>query len=325
MRLVLLVAALLPWGALGCQRPAARPEVVTVEVALLPRFSLVHVAQARGYFRDEGLDVTLRPHRFGQAALTALLRGDADLATCAETPVVFAELRGERLSVLASIASATQNSAVIARREQGISGPADLRQRTIGVTFGTSGAFFLDTLLLRHGVDRRDVHLVDLTPETMADALARGEVDAVATWNPTAAELQKRFGAKVAAFHEEELHADTGLIVSRRGFAQQRPEAARRFVRALLRAETLFRSAPEEARRVATSALAVEPASLDAMLRLFEFRVRLDQGLLVLMEEEADWARRSGQVAASAMPDLLATMESAPLLAVKPEAVGFLR
>jgi NitT/TauT family transport system substrate-binding protein len=159
----------------------------------------------------------------------------------------------------------------------------------------------------------------------MDDALSAGEVDAVATWNPTAAELQARLGEKVAAFFEEELYSDTGLIVSRRGFAQRRPEAASRFVRALLKAEALFRSAPEEARRTAASAMAAEPGSLDAMLRLFEFRVRLDQGLLVLMEEEADWARRSGQVAASAMPDLLATMESAPLLAVKPEAVGFLR
>jgi NitT/TauT family transport system substrate-binding protein len=61
------------------------------------------------------------------------------------------------------------------------------------------------------------------------------------------------------------------------------------------------------------------------MLRCEHFRVRLDQGLLVLLEEEADWARRSGQAPGSASPDFRATMESAPLLAVKPDAVGFLR
>jgi NitT/TauT family transport system substrate-binding protein len=190
--------------ACGCtERRSARPlEPLTIELAMLPHFSLVHVAQARGYFREEGLAVTLRPHRFGKAALTALLEGQGDLATSAETPVVFAELSGRRLSVLASIGVSRKNMAVVTLTRAGISSPGDLKGKRIGVTRASSGEFFLDTFLLRHGLERQEVRFLDLRPEEMEEALASGRVDAAATWNPTALLLQRRFADQARSFYE---------------------------------------------------------------------------------------------------------------------------
>ena len=64
---------------------------------------------------------------------------------------------------------------------------------------------------------------------------------------------------------------------------------------------------------------------MDSMLKHFDFRVRLDQSLLVLMEEEARWAIRSGLVPKQETPNYLSTLEVEPLLAVKPEAVQLVR
>jgi NitT/TauT family transport system substrate-binding protein len=314
-------------SAAGCAEkpPALTLEAVSINVPTLPRNSLLLVAQAKGYFREEGLEVTVLQHQFGKLALDALLDGKGDLAACAETPVVFAELQGRPLSVIASIGTSTKNSAVVARRDAGISRPRDLAGKRVGVSNGTSGAFFLDTFLLRHAVDRQQVILVDLRPDEMAEALAGGRVDAVATWNPTALELGLRFGAKVQSFYEEDLYSETSMLVTRRGFATQRPEAARRVLRGLLKAEAFFRSRPEEARRVVATTLTVAPELLEPMLRQFEFRVRLDQSLLVLMEEEARWALRAGLVAGRNPPNFLETISADPLTAVKPEAVGYLK
>lgn len=322
-----ILAATMLAMAIGCPERRAAPTVepVTIEVAMIPHFSLVLVAQAKGYFRNQGLAVTLRPHPFGKVALAALLDGNGDLATCAETPVVFAELRGQPLSILASIGSSRKNSAVVALKEAGIATPGDLKGKRIGVTKGTSGDFFLDTFLLRHGVDRGDVLLVDVAPAEMEEGLASRRIDAAATWNPTALLLQRRFGEKVKSFFEEELYSETLLIVGRRGFAEQRPEAARRVLRALLEAEAFFRTQPEEARRVAAAALGADTGTLDPMLRLFDFRVRLDHSLLVLMEEERRWAIREGLVPPQPSFNFLPVFSAEPLLAAKPEAVGLVR
>lgn len=313
--------------ACGCtqQRGTVPLEPLTLATAALPNFWLVQVAHARGYFATEGLEVTLQTHQLGKLALDALLEGRADLAACAETPVVFAELRGQHASVLASIASGTRNQAVLALKQAGISAPADVKGRRIGVTLGTTGDFFLDTFLLRHGVDRRDVRFVDLRPDQMADALARGAVDAVATWVPVTFALQARFGERLQTFYAEDLHAEDALLVGRRGFAEQRPEAARKVLRALLKAEALVRDHPEEARRSVAPVPDEEAGSLDASLGFFEFQVRLDQSLLVLMEEEARWALRSGLAPAQPPPDFLAAIAMVPLLSVRPERVGLLR
>lgn len=311
----------------GCteRRSASSVESVTFDVAMLPHFSLVLVAQAKGYFQQEGLAVTLRPYAFGQVALSAMLQGPAELATCAETPVVLAELRGERLSVLARISRSTRTMAVIARKDRGISGPPDLAGKRVGVTLGTSGHFFLDTFMLRHAIDGRKVHLVDLKPDAMAGAIERGEVDAVATWAPTTISLQKRFGEKVEAFYVEDLYSEMGVLVARRGFAQRRPEVAKRVLRALFRAEALFTEQPEEARRVVAAVLVDDAEFLDATLRQFQFRIRLGQSLLEQMEEEGAWARRMGLATVDPAPDLLDALEPAPLLAVRPDAVGLVR
>jgi NitT/TauT family transport system substrate-binding protein len=326
MKRLIVVTALLAIAA-GCrkERDVAAPEPVTIAVAMMPTASLVHVAQAKGYFAREGLAVTFKPTAFGKPALAAAIAGEADLATSAETPVVFAEDRGESLSIIASIASSTRSNAVLAMRSAGIEKPADLNRKRIGVTRGTSGDFFLDTLLLSYSVDRRDVHFVDLKPEEMGDALARGDVDAVATWNPTALALLGRFGERVSAFYAEDLYAEVWLLVGRRGFVQRRPEVARKVLRALLRAEEFFRDHPDEARQAVIDAVPGQPGFLGEALRQLDLRVRLDQSLIVLMEEEARWIRRAARASESPPIDFLDAIEAAPLLAVRPESVGLIR
>ena len=85
------------------QKPAGPPEKVTIAYATLPETALAQVAQSRGYYREEGLEVTARLHPYGKPALEDLLTGKADFATVAETPVMFAIMKGEKISVIATI------------------------------------------------------------------------------------------------------------------------------------------------------------------------------------------------------------------------------
>jgi NitT/TauT family transport system substrate-binding protein len=121
------------------------------------------------------------------------------------------------------------------------------------------------------------------------------------------------------------VYSETFNLASRTEFAQQRPEAVKKVLRALLRAEALFRDEPEKARRVEAKALEGDPTQVGAMLGLFDFRVRLDQSLVVLMEEEARWAIHAGLVPKQEMPNVLAAIAPEPLLAVRSGAVGLIR
>jgi NitT/TauT family transport system substrate-binding protein len=150
-------------------------------------------------------------------------------------------------------------------------------------------------------------------------------VDAVTTWIPSLKSLQDSLGDKVISFYAEDVYWETFNIASRSGFAQERPEAAKKLLRALLRAEALFRDKPQEARRAVAAARKENPADVGEMLAIFEFHVRLDQSLVVLMEEEARWAIHAGLAPKQQMPNFLASIAAEPLLAVSPGAVGLIR
>lgn len=310
----------------GCGKgrlPETRESIVLAN-PVMPNGALVFVAAANGYFDREGLEVTLQPHRFGKLALEALLLGKADLAVCAETPIVFAVLGGRQVSVFATIASASKNTALVARKAAGIGNPKDLLGKRIGVAYGTTGEFFLDTFLLRHRVESEDVHIVDMQPAGMSDALARGEVDAVAVWNPIAVELRRRFGAEVLTFFAEDIYFETWNIVGRRDFGRRRPAAARKLLRALLAAAAFLHEHPVEARKAIVSAVPLGPR-WSSVLDAYEFRVRLDQSLLGLMDEEARWAIRTRRVDGQDIPNFLDSIAPEPLMAADSGAVQLIR
>lgn len=107
IRIALALAALsIAAGFFACTRTdqsAGPPEKVTIACATPPYTALVDIALAKGYFRQQGLDVTPLFHSLGKAALDEILAGKADFATVAETPVVFAIMNGHKISIIATI------------------------------------------------------------------------------------------------------------------------------------------------------------------------------------------------------------------------------
>ena len=315
----------------GCSRdpPGDRPVPVVVAAGSPLHAGLIEVAVAQGLLRREGLDVRIEIVGTGPRALEAMREGKADLATCAETVAVLAHLRGQPVAVLASIASGTRMTALVARQAD-VGVPRDLAGKRVGVPQGTTAEFFLDSLLVRHGVDRSSVRVVDLKPAEAPDALARGEVEAIAIWEPFAQRTADRLGGSTRTFYAEDIYFETHDLVSRPGFAKERPAVAEKVLRALVGAERLLREEPEVGRRairegVVRATPGVEPTSLDRMLGLVDYRVRLDTGLLLLMEEEARWAVRIGIVPPQPTPDFRQALDAGPLRAVKPDAVQIMQ
>ena len=80
-----------------------KPEVINLAYAKIPQASIVQVALGKDFFRAEGLMVNAKAYDFGKLALAAVMAGEADLATVAETPVARAIIGGTKISVSAII------------------------------------------------------------------------------------------------------------------------------------------------------------------------------------------------------------------------------
>jgi ABC-type nitrate/sulfonate/bicarbonate transport system substrate-binding protein len=324
-----LAATVLGLGYLGARdRLPARSsptDKLSIALAVLPHTALMHVAQAKGFFAEEGLDVSFLPVSSGVVAIGHVLQGKADLAVTAEVPFVISVMEGNALGMVASVASLSNDNAIVARRDRAIGAAGDLAGKKIGVSFGTSGAYFLWAFLVRNKLAPDSIAQVDLAPERIVGALADGSVDAVATWQPLAFQAQAALGRGALSFTEPDAYRTTVVAVGRREFLKGHANAMEKLVRALLKAEQFVRARPEETLNLAAAWLKIDAATLRPALKEFDFRVNLLQSQLIALEDEARWAIASGYAARGPLPNFLPHLYLDALVAVQPERVTVVR
>jgi NitT/TauT family transport system substrate-binding protein len=326
-----LAAIILGLGYLGTrgQPPTRISPVEKLRIALpvLPDAALVQVAAAKGYFTEEGLDVSILPVSYGVAAIGYVLQGKADLAIAAEVPFVISVMKGDGLGMVASLVSISNNNAIVARRDHAIAAARDLAGKKIGVTFGTSGSYFLWAFLIRHKLPLPpdSIALVDLPPDRIVGALAKGSVDAVATWQPISFEAQAALGKNAVSFTEANAYRTAFAAVGRSEFLKGHANAIEKLVRAMLKAEQFMRSRPEETLNLVAAWLKVDVVALRPTWKQFDFSINLLQSHLITLEDEARWAMARGYAAKGPVPNFLPHLYLDALLAVEPERVTVLR
>ena len=325
---ILVALAVIVWSVIGCKPPdkqAGLREKITFAYTTAPDAVLVHIAFAKGFFAEEGLDATPQPHAFGKLALVSVMEGKADLATVGDTPFVFAVMNGRKITTFATILTSNRNNAIVARQDRGIVKPSDLLGKKIGVTFGTTGDFFNYSFLLFHGIDEKQVRRIAMNPGDMAEALSTGKVDAVSTWSPFRQQMQKKLGSNGVAFFGETLYTETFCVAAPQEYAGKNPETLKKVLRALIKAETFVKQHPEESRRLVTEFTKTDKAIIEDTWDVFTFEVALDQGLLVNFEDQTGWVIKNRLATRTDMPNYLDFIYDNALRSVKPEAVRIVR
>ena len=318
----------------GCDRSALQnaepgrgqpPQTVTFAYTYQPQSTLAHVAMARGYFVEEGLDVRMQMHNYGKAALQSVLEGKADFATVAETPVMFSVLKGDRIFVIANIESSTTNNAIVANREAGIEAPGQLKGKRVGFTPGTTSDFFLDSFLTANGMTRKEIQPVGLKPEEMQDAIMAKKLDAVSTWNYPLTQIKQSLGTAAVVFYDRQIYTETFNIAAQQEFVRNNPEAVRRFLRAMIKAEALVAKFPDEAQTIVATAANLDKKLVREVWEAFNYKVIMDPSLLITLEDETRWAIKNKLTDKTEMPDYASYLYLDGLKSIKPEAITVLR
>jgi sulfonate transport system substrate-binding protein len=284
-----LAIALIVGGCRSKPRPL-RVAVNSTAVASAPVF----VAGATGAFDKLGFPVQDIPRTSGREALTALLTGDADIATVAETPIVLqsgeAAERGpitDSLRVLAVITVSEYR--VVASRSAGISNPGDLRGKRIGTLKGTSAEYFLVTFLQNAQVSPDSVTIVNVQPPSLPTALRRGDVDAISIWEPQADRAAYALGDSAISFDESRVYLERFLLVTRASVLRDREDDLRAFVRVVMQASAGIAQQPESAMRIVSVKLGMTTDELRRIWPRFSFPTEPDSALAPAMTRVDAW------------------------------------
>jgi putative hydroxymethylpyrimidine transport system substrate-binding protein len=163
-----------------CSCPAAAGQLQPVSLLLdwtpNPDHVGLYYAQATGLFAKAGLDVTIRAPSDPTTPLKLVAAGDTDLAVSYEPEMFYAAASGLPDVAVAAIVPQALDS--IMSIEPGITGVADLKGKTIGITGVPSDYANLDTALAHAGLSRAEVKVVSVG-YNLLPALLSHKVDAV--------------------------------------------------------------------------------------------------------------------------------------------------
>jgi NitT/TauT family transport system substrate-binding protein len=252
-------------GALvGCKLSGAPPSEPQVRVAvssdaitLLP----VHLAQTLGFYRQEGLAVTLTEIKSASKTLDGLHDGSVHVALGTTVPIQMAA-EGRSIQGFLVIYSRINNVLVVSPAANGeVHRIVDLKGRRIGVSnLGSGSQIFLNYLLAVNGMRPTDINAIAIgVGAPSLAAIEHGEVDAALL-------VGGAINTLLRAHPDLTILADTrtpegsqrvfgpasfpgSLLVAEESWLKANPDTACRFVRAVKKGmQWMGEHSPEEVR-----------------------------------------------------------------------------
>ncbi|WP_406511287.1 NrtA/SsuA/CpmA family ABC transporter substrate-binding protein [Streptomyces sp. NBC_00161] len=279
----------------------------------------VYVAQERGLWSAEGIEATVTTQPTGRDALNAVLGGQAQLGVVGDLPAVTAALGGRELRIVADL-SRFSDWRLLSRTDRQITGFAALKGRKVGVPQGTNVEYALSRMLASVQLTAADVTVVNLAPNQVTSALARGDVDAGVTFPSFYDSARTTLGDRYAELPFTGYTARTLLVAG----PKATEETTTAVLRALLKAQHEITADPAAARSavLAQSKGALQAGYVDAFQPRYAYGATLSPELLDQLEHEATWAKTAQNMPGSAdRAALQRHLNPGPLSAVDPAAV----
>lgn len=278
------------------------------------------IAHQKGFFAEEGISASLRPVPSGRGAIDAATAGKADIAASAETDIVFASLAAKPVTILATIAQSDRDFGIIVRQDTGPINPRNLRGRRVAISPDSGGLYFLESFLSLNGLVSRDVHIITLNEAELAAAFSSDQIDAACTRNPALLLLKQQLG-DARIYYSDWIYTVTWNLVSGGDYVRQHPQTLESVFRALVKSINFIYSNQQESRAIVARYLNLERQLLDPVWEGYHFELSLDQALLLMLEDQARWAKRSGKAMPCRIPNYLRFVHPDALAAVAPQNV----
>lgn len=210
---------------------------VTHSVFYAPQY----VALTQGFFAEEGLEIELSNGGGADKVMTAVLSGDADVGLAGPEACIYVHLEGreDAPKIFAQLTHCDGSFLVGRTPEENFSWD-DLRGKTvIGGRKGGVPEMTLEYVMKQHGVIPNEDAAVDTSVQfnMMAGAFTGGAGDYVTLFEPTASEVERNGkGYILCSLGEESGEIPYTAYFAAESFLTEKPDLARRFVRAMTKA-----------------------------------------------------------------------------------------
>lgn len=267
-------------GALAFSLPAvaqkAEKPTLTLGVGGKPLlyYLPLTIAERNGYFKEEGLDVTVNDFGGGAKSLQALIGGSIDVVTGAYEHTIRMQAKGQDIVSVIELGR-FPGIVLVVRKDKAEQYKAikDLKGATIGVTApGSSTNFFMNFLLAKVGLKPEDVSFVGVGGGASAVAqIKRGEIDAMVNLDPVITKVVTDGDAVVLADSRTEAGNQeifgganpAAVLYMKTDFVAENPVTTQKLVNAFYKAlKWLHTASPEDVAKAVPEEYLLGDASL---------------------------------------------------------------
>lgn len=249
---VAVVAAVLLLFAFYLSMPAAPNAKMRIGHVPLATANYFYIALDKGFFNETGLDAEAVPFSDSNAMFNALASGSIDAIGGGASAVAYGiETRAPGTIRIVGLIDNTNLPAIIVSKQSNITTLQELNHKRIGTFPGGGAVSTLNAVLESEHVQPSEV--IQLTPALHLEALAKGSVDAILSYEPTTSILLGKGVARIllpkaGSFIAQPLYLGFAGVSQR--FFTKNPGATVRFADAMTRARNYFKQNEQEARLI---------------------------------------------------------------------------
>ena len=246
-------------SVLGAAAALAAPALLRAQALEKPKLTIavggknllyylpLTIAEQLGYFKQEGLDVTIVDFAGGARALQAVVGGSADVVSGAFEHTVNMQFKGQPMRAFVLQGAAPQIVlGVNPKTMPNFKSVADLKGKKIGVTApGSSTNIMANFVLAKAGLKPSDVSIIGVGASSGAVAAMRaGQIDAISNLDPVITLLQRSGDLKIVTDTRIVSEAETvfggpmpaGCLYAPQAFVDKHPGTVQALTNAMVRA-----------------------------------------------------------------------------------------
>lgn len=226
-----------------------------------PGYGLAHLANVKGHFQKNGVDVDLLQFKDTAESREAFIQDgiQGSFSTLADSVIMNAGEKPNKICMI--IDHSTTGDAIIGRN--GIKNLSELRNKTIGVEGVNSFSHrFVATILQKKaGLEEWDYFVENVNAHDVARALREGRIDAGHTWEPTKSQAITQ-GGSVLAVAGDIPGIITDVLIFDKETSESRPDDIAAIILSLEQARQYAMEYPQETASVMAQAMGVEPEAI---------------------------------------------------------------
>jgi NitT/TauT family transport system substrate-binding protein len=235
--LVLFAAFVLCAGQPAAQAQEMQKVSVRMDWVISAYHAPYFVGIVNGFYKAEGLDVTVDPGNGSANVAQAIGNGVGQFGMVDGGTMMQLIAKGLPVKSIMGIYQRNPIGAIY-NAKSGIQKPKDLEGKTLVVTHGDAPSALLPAFVKAAGVDMTKINIIGTDAASKNAAVISGRADAAVTFSFLAMPLMEAAGLKVGTldFADHGVNVPGLTLIANTTFIEKNPELVRKFVRATVKA-----------------------------------------------------------------------------------------